>query len=228
MEDVGLNDILNIFRGKLFLIIVVTALVTTAGSMYIMFFQTPLFMSESTMVLTAPTSTSSTANSAESITQNDVLLNQKLVSTYSEIIKSRKILSQVISQLKLKYTTEELNSMITVSSKKDTEMLQIMVLNEDAKVSANIADTVAEVFSKEIINIYNIKNVSIIDKAQVSDSPYNVSIIKEIVMFLIIGLVAAFGLSFIIYLFDTTVKDPDEVERKLGIPVLSVIPIYKR
>ncbi|MCX8074598.1 MAG: Wzz/FepE/Etk N-terminal domain-containing protein [Clostridia bacterium] len=228
MEEIELNDILNIFRGKIFFIIILTLVITTIGSVYVTFFQKPLYMAETTMVLTAPVSANSNGQSTQAITQNDILLNQKLVSTYGEIIKSKKISSKVIENLKLNYTPQQINSMVTVSFKKNTEMLQINVLSDDPQNSANIANNVAEVFGKEIVSIYNIKNVSIIDKAEVNNSPYGFNVIKDIIMFFTIGFVLSIILSFVIYFFDTTVKNPEEVELKTGLPLLAIIPIYKK
>lgn len=227
MEDLELKDVLNIFQQKILLIITITVVITTVGILYTMFIQKPIYNSDVTMVLTAPINNAESNVSSDRITQNDVLLNQKLVSTYSEIIKSRKLAGQVISNLKLDYKPEKLAEMIIVNSKKDTEMLQIRVLDEDPKLASQIANNLAEVFSKEIISIYNIKNVSIIDKGEVSDSPYNVSIAKQIIMFFCVGIVLSLVLVFAIYYFDTSVKDPDQVEKKLGMYILSTIPIYK-
>ncbi|MDF2866062.1 MAG: hypothetical protein K0R72_880 [Clostridia bacterium] len=227
MEELELKDILNIFFQKIVLVIIITAIITTAGMLYTLFVQTPMYKSDVTMVLTAPTSLKDESKSADTITQSDVLLNQKLVSTYGEIVKSRKIASQVIDKLKLSYSPDELNNMISVNSKKDTEMLQITVSNEDPKIAADVANNVAEVFGKEIVNIYNIKNVSIIDRALETDSPYNISIVKQIILFFFSGIVISLFFVFISYYFDTTVKDPEEVEKRLGMSVLSAIPIYK-
>lgn len=226
MEELEIKDILAIFGQKIVMIVILTAIITTTGILYTLFIQTPMYSSNVTMVLTAPTSLKDDSTSTSTITQNDLLLNQKLVSTYGEIVKSRKISDQVIKNLALKYSPEELTKLISVSSKKDTEMLQITVVNKDPEIAASVANSLAEVFSKEIVNIYNIKNVSIIDKAIVSDSPYNISIAKQIILFFCSGIVISLFLSFVLYYFDTTVKDPEEVEKRLGMSVLSVVPIY--
>lgn len=229
MEDFSLSDILNIFRGKLLLIIIIISLVTTSGMTYVLFLKTPLYSSETTMVLTAPTNSSaSTSTSSDTITQSDILLNQKLVSTYSEIIRSKKVINKVINNLSIKNTVDEVSEMITVSSINDTEMLQIKVLNADPVIASKIANNIADVFSKEIVEIYNIQNVSIIDSAEVSKMPSNINIIKEILIFFAIGIILGLGVSFLIYLLDTTVKNPEEVESKLGLPILTVIPVQKR
>jgi capsular polysaccharide biosynthesis protein len=226
MEELEIKDILNIFQQKLVMIIILTAIITASGILYTLFIQTPMYKSNVTMVLAAPTNTTEEATATSTITQGDLLLNQKLVSTYSEIIKSRKISSQVIINLGLKYSIEQWNSMISVNSRKDTEMLEIVVTNANPEIAASIVNNVAEVFSKEIVNIYNIKNVSIIDKGIVASSPYNISIIKQVILFFFSGIIISLFLSFILYYFDTTVKDPEEVEKRLGMSVLSVIPVY--
>jgi capsular polysaccharide biosynthesis protein len=226
MEELEIKDILNIFQQKLVMIIILTAIITASGILYTLFIQTPMYKSNVTMVLATPTNTTEEATATSTITQGDLLLNQKLVSTYSEIIKSRKISSQVIINLGLKYSIEQWNSMISVNSRKDTEMLEIVVTNANPEIAASIVNNVAEVFSKEIVNIYNIKNVSIIDKGIVASSPYNISIIKQVILFFFSGIIISLFLSFILYYFDTTVKDPEEVEKRLGMSVLSVIPVY--
>ena len=105
------------------------------------------------------------------IDNNTVSLNQKLVSTYREIIKSKRVLKQVIDNLDLDYEFGALEKMISVNSINDTEIISVVVKNEDPVVAMKIANEVAEIFCDEIVEIYQIKNVNIIDKAEVNDVP---------------------------------------------------------
>ena len=72
--------------------------------------------------------------------------------------------------------------------------------------------------------IYDIENVSVIDVAIEENSPYNVSFVKNIVIFAFGGIVIAMAIIFVGMLVDNTVKNQDEVERLLGVPVIAVIP----
>ena len=65
--------------------------------------------------------------------------------------------------------------MITVSSVKDTEIINVEVSNEDPKEAKKIVNEIANVFSSEIITIYNLKNIKVIDSGMVSENPYNVN-----------------------------------------------------
>ena len=156
--------------------------------------------------------------------QNDSMLNQNLIGTYSQIITSRKVLSQVIDNLKLKITVEELSNNITTSSVENTEIIQITVNNENKKDAAKIADEVAKVFVSEIQEIYNLENVTIIDKAAVPTSPYNINYVKDNVIYLLVGIILSFGVVFVMYYFDTTIKSSEVIEEKIGLTVIGIVP----
>ena len=76
-----------------------------------------------------------------------------------------------------------------------------------------------------IVNIYSIKNVSIIDYAEVSANPYNISLLKQVVLMLLVGLVLSMAVVFVMFYFDTTIKSTEEIETKIGLPTLGVVPI---
>ena len=163
-------------------------------------------------------------NTKKEYSQSDSQLNQNLIGTYSEIIKSRKVLSKVIDNLKLKMSVEELSSHITTSSVEETEIIQITVENEKAKDAKKITDEVADVFSDEIQDIYNLENVAIIDKAEEAKAPFNVNYVKDNIIYLVIGVVLSFGVVFVMYYFDTSIKSSEIVEEKLGLTVIGVVP----
>ena len=125
-------------------------------------------------------------------------------------------------------TTKELSNSITTSSVEETEIIQITVENAKAKDAQKITDEVAKVFSKEIKDIYNLENVTIIDKAELAKSPYNVNYVKDNIVYLVIGIVLSFGVVFVMYYFDTSIKSSDIVEEKLGLTVIGIVPKEER
>ena len=199
----------------------ITIFIFAVGIVYTMVLKTPLYKGDTTLILVKKED----ADSSSSLTQNDIVLNQKLVATYSVIIKSRRVLNQVISQLKLNESTKELSKKVTVSNKSDTEIIQISVSDEDPKRAAQIADTIADVFKQEVMEIYSLENVTIIDEAEVQSTPYNIQLGKSFLLFFAAGLVVAGGVVFAIYYFDTSIKSSEEVENRLGIPVIGNIPV---
>ena len=97
------------------------------------------------------------------------------------------------------------------------------ILENNLKAKA-IANEIAKVFSKEIESIYEIKNLSIIDYADENTIPYNINVPKQMVISVLVSFVLACGIIFVMFYFDTTIKSSEEIEEKIGLPVLGVVP----
>lgn len=224
MEEINLKELFEYFVSKLPIIVIAALLTTLVGIAYGLWFQKPMYNSYTTIVLTR-TDNGSTTTDGTGITQSDVLLNQNLVSTYREIIKSKRILNQVINNLDLSISTDELEKNISVTSEKDTEVIKISVNSSNPTDAKDIANEIERVFSNEIISIYNIKNITIIDYAEEDTTPYNINVPKQIILAFLIGFILACAVIFVTFYFDTTIKSSEEIENKLGLPVLGVVPL---
>lgn len=224
MEEINLKELFEYFVSKLPIIVIAALLTTLVGIAYGLWIQKPMYNSYTTIVLTR-TDNDSTTTDGTGITQSDILLNQNLVSTYREIIKSKRILNQVINNLDLNISTDELEKNISVTSEKDTEVIKISVNSSNPTDAKDIANEIERVFSNEIISIYNIKNITIIDYAEEDATPYNINVPKQIILAFLIGFILACAVIFVTFYFDTTIKSSEEIENKLGLPVLGVVPI---
>ncbi len=223
MEELDLKELLSLFWSKIFQIIVIVLIVTGVGVIYTYGFTTPKYSSSTTLVLTG-SEPSTSSDATNSITTTDITLNSKLVSTYSELVKSSKVLRQVISNLGIDVNEDELRKNVTVKSVEDTEVIKITVTNANAAYSAKIANEIAKIFSGMVSDIYNINNIYIVDEAEVSNTPSNIHHSKDIMIFGFLGLVISIMYVLIANMLDTTVKTPEDVEKGVGLPVLVTIP----
>ena len=217
MEEIDLKEVLNYYKSKLAWIIITVLLIIAIGNIYRIFTRIPLYKSDTSIVLV-----SSNQNTNSSYT--DLQVNKNLVSTYSEIIRSRKVLEPVINNLELDYSYNILKSNVSVAAVTDTEIIKITVSDKDPKKAKRIADEIATVFSKEVQEIYKLDNVSIVDKAVQSTKPYNINHIKDNIIFIGIGLIISCGIIFIVFYFDTTIKTSEEIENKLGLTIIGTVP----
>lgn len=227
MEELDIIELLYALKNKIKYIVIIVVVFALLGLIYSKFLVTPMYKSSTTFVLSKSkdiTIQYENNTNSEAITQNDITLNSKLVSTYSEIIRSKTIAKEVINSLGLDMTISEFISGVSVTSKDDTELIEITVSNSDSKLSADIANSLAEVFREKVNEIYKIDNLSVIDVAEPSDVPYNIGTIKNILLFAVIGLVLSCGVIFIIVYFDDTIKDEKDIESLLNIPVIASIP----
>lgn len=221
MEEINIKDFLDYYKKFIVLVVMVVLLFILGIGLYDKVFKTPLYSTYTTLVLVKD----ETTDSVDTISQSDIILNQKLVSTYREIIKSRLVLEQVIHNLNLSYTLEQMQKMIDVQSKEDTEILKITVTDSEPQMASKIANNLAEVFDHEITKIYKLNNVSIIDRAEVPENPSNNHFVRDIILAALIGFTGSSAIIFIIFYFDDTIRSVDEVEGEVGTPVIA--KIYK-
>lgn len=219
MDEINLQEFLYNLRKKIPILIIATLIGAILGGVNLIFMTKPMYESSTTLILVK-----SNSESNSSITQTDIVLNQKLIGTYSEIIKSRSVAKEVIDSLGIDMSVEELISSITVSSKTDTEILKITVRNDDNNLAPKIASTLADVFTKKVKEIYDIDNVAIIDEAEVPTKPYNTNSLKTIGIFTFCALLVTVLFIFVVTYFSNTVKDEEELERLLNLRVLAIIP----
>ena len=106
MEEMDLKELFNIFWSKKVQIILIILIFITIGVIYTVNFTTPMYDSSTTLVLVSSADDKLTTNTM--ITATDVSLNSKLVSTYSQLIKSKNVLREVISNMKIDIEEENL------------------------------------------------------------------------------------------------------------------------
>lgn len=225
MEEIDLKELFKVFWNKKIQIILIVAIFIVLGVIYTIGFVKPKYSSSTTLLLA---SSNKNAATDTTITASDMTVNSKLVSTYSTLIKSKNILGTVISNLDIDIDEEILRKNITVSAVKDTEVIEISVTNEDAKVAAKIANEIAKVFIEKVKEeFYKIENVHVVDVAEVEEEPSNINHEKDVIIFAAIGVVVSVAYVFIAYMLDTTIKTAEEIESMFQLPVIASIPIYE-
>ena len=225
MEELDLKELFFMFWNKKLEIILITLMFVAVGIGYSYFFVKPEYTSTTSLVLAQSSSSGQTGDGAISAT--DLTMNSKLVSTYSELIKRKAILGQVCENLNIPDSNiQELRGKIKVNSAKNTEIIEISVTNKDPNKAAAIAFEIAKVFGEKIVEIYNISNVYLLDRAEANAVPSNINHMKDVVIFAFIGLVIAAVYVLIANMLDNTIKTEQDVEATTELLVLSSIQKY--
>ena len=221
-DEMTLEDIFKALKKRWLLIVSVTLMFLIGGSVFVLFFgPVPQYQSSTTVLVDYR------ASETEALTQNDINLSQKLVQTYTEIIKSLTILNPVIEEMDLSLTPNELLKKIAVSQVNETEIIKISVTDEDPILARDIANTLAEIFSEEISHIMKVDSTSILDEAVLPTTPLAQNKVTKIAIAGILGMMVSVGLVFLFEYLDRSIKTADETEALLGVPVLGVIPKSK-
>lgn len=218
-ETISLKELLQTLRKRLSLILSITFIAVLISGVVSYFFLTPTYQASTQLLV------NQSKNEQTAFNLGEVQTNLQLINTYNVIIKSPAILEVVIKDLNLDMTAEELNKKITVQTEKDSQVVNLSVQDANVDTAAKIANKTADVFKTGIVKIMNVDNVSVLAKATVADhqSPIKPRPLLNIAIAMVVGLMAGVGLAFLLEYLDNTIKDEQEIEKLLGLPVLGVI-----
>lgn len=71
-------------------------------------------------------------------------------------------------------------------------------------------------------------NISIVDRAQMPRSPYKPNLMNNLAVALGVGLLLGLGAAFGLESLDETIKVPEDIEGKLGMPLIGAIPMLEK
>ena len=225
-EEIELLQYWEVLR-KRWVIVMVLPLIAALTSGVISYYVIKPVYQASTTLIVGKKATEDGLAAAQMLDNNVLLANQQLAKTYATIAQSRTVEENVIKDLNLSLNVTGLNSLISINPVKTTEILEIQVTNTDPVLAATIANTMAQEFSKAVIEIKKVDSVSIVDKAVTPDTPVRPNKMLNILIAFVVGLMASVGLVLLLEYLDNTIKTSDDVEKFLGIPVLGVIPTYQ-
>lgn len=161
------------------------------------------------------------------LTYANMQVNNELVNDYRELIKSRLVNTTVISELGLDgITPDELAEKLSATFKQNTRIMVLSSDNENRELSMKIANKVAEVFKRKVVDIMNVENVQIIDTAILPNKPYMPNKQQNVFVGAFLGLMLGLAIVFMIEYLDGTIRTEEDIKKQLEIPVLGDIPKF--
>ncbi len=167
-------------------------------------------------------------NTDSMITFSDLQLSAALTDDYAQIIKSRTVMKRVIEKLGLDLDYKELRKLVEVVNPDSTHVIQIKVICDDVALSRNIANALLNISIEQIYQVIGSSEPTIIDVAE-ADAVEDVS--PSLLKYLIIGALLGAALVCVVVIvrmmMNTTIQTEEDINRYLGIPVLSAVPYYR-
>lgn len=164
-------------------------------------------------------------------TPADVSGLQQLTETMSETVSSRPVADAVIKQLDLKTSPETfLDDNLDASPIGDSLLVQVNYKDSDPERAKKVANTVGDVFSKQISDYSSDNNgitATVVENAVTPDDPVSPNPLRNGLLALILGLVLGVGLAFLLEYLDDSWRSPEEAEQISGVPTYGVIPAFK-
>ena len=204
LEDLNLYELLRFYVRNLRTIAAVVWVFFVMGLVYSTNIQKPLYRSTSTLIL-AKESTS------------DGTKNESLINNFSELMRSRSVLEPAIEKLQLTTTYEELSKNVAATSTKNTEIIKLSVVSDNAEQSQDIAEEIITSFQAKVKALYGTDKLQVLDTASTPKLPFNVNKKLQIGVFSLSGFVATITLLFFIFDYRSTRKPAATPTSKAGL-----------
>ncbi len=222
-NEFDLGKLFAIFTSNWIVIAVTTVVLGLLGFFYSTFFISPTYSSN---LLLCVSNTTSGSEQYIYYNQTDILASNKLVNACGDIITSDSVLEKVSDKLGNKYSAKMIRGMISINSEEESQIFKLSILCNDPDDACLIANTIGDI-APVIINDYlKPTSLKVLDYAKPSSTPIAPNIMRNAVVFALLGLVASYGFFFLRSQFDIYIRNEDDIKNLFGdVPILGVVPV---
>lgn len=167
---------------------------------------------------------SSDGENASSTQYNELNASQLMANDIAELAQSATVMERTADKLGM----ESLSGYdIAVQSSTTTRVIDISVTSESAAGSAGVANGLSGVLSDVAQDVMGVQSVNVVDEAKVPDAPSGPPRAMYTAVAFLAGLFLAVAIVVVMDMVNTRVRNPEEAEEMLGIPVIGRIPRIK-
>ncbi len=216
-EKLDLSFLFDVLK-KYFVIVVLSGILCGIAGFAVSYFVIPKkYQSKALLYVENNT------QSSESVNINDINAAQKLVNTCQIIFKSSTMMDNLIANLDLPYTKEQLNSMITANSVNSTEVMEIIVESGNAQEAQTIVNELIELSVQEFTRVIKSGSIEVVDYGEVNTNPSSPNVPMITLAALFVGIVVSYMIVLIRDMLDVVIKQSDNIAQMYDVPVFAEI-----
>lgn len=171
-------------------------------------------------------------NTMETYNNEEITLYQRLITTYSEIIKSKNIINKSIKDSNINSLKEidekiEYKSVVgslTVNPISNTQIIEIKYSSKNPQESYDLLYSITENLMEYSKEIYPTVNIKVLEQVNVNNDNLMSKKIMVIGIAFIGGLIVSIGAVVMNMYFNNTFKNKESLEKELGLAVIGAIP----
>lgn len=119
----------------------------------------------------------------------------------------------------------QLDSLRTQTLDVDERSIQYNIIKREVDTNRQLYDGLLQRYKEVgVAGQLTGNNISIVDRAQVPRGPYKPSLVMNLALGLLAGLMLGVLMAFVLEFLDDTLKTPDDIEQRLKMAVLGIIP----
>lgn len=154
----------------------------------------------------------------------DLNIGTSLTADYEALITCDPVTEQVISDLNLDCTPQELLGMITITNPADTRVLEITARTTSPKLSKDLANKFMDVSLEYLPETMSTNPPNIAQRAKLPEQKSGPSNSRNTLLGALVGLIIALGWLTIQYMMDDTIHSAEDFKTYFGIVPLATIP----
>ena len=210
--------LLSVLKAKIALILVLSILSGVVGFCTASFLMPKRYEASVNMIVNMR------SDMLNPVTSDNITSAQDLVDTYAIIIKSNKVLNQVIEKLGVKMSYEELSNMIRVDPIRSTQVMKIAAQCEDTDLAIRIVQTISEIAPDIVADAVEAGSCKVVSDVYARHNPVSPDVTRIVVLFAGFMFILACAVVVLRELCNDFIIDESDMEKKLGISVLGLIP----
>ncbi|HFE9683162.1 TPA: YveK family protein [Clostridium perfringens] len=227
MEEntISLQEIIYALKKRWKLIALITIAATLVSAILSFFVIKPQYEATTKLFIGKQETSQNTAN----YDNNDIMMYQKLMKTYAELVKTSDLVTNAVKSVNLDYNQKEIKEILTnlnVTPSADTQILDLSFKGENPKEVLKITEAITNEFISESKELIPNGNVQIIQKAQLPEHPVSPNKKLNILIAFFLGLMVGIGVVLLIEYLDNTFKSREDLEKTLDLPIIGTIPDY--
>ncbi len=219
-DEIELMDLVFILIRRWKLIVMVAIPVIVLGLAFAMT-RPSVYSAEATLMVS-----SGQIYSINNLDNAEISKNQKLVSSYTEIARSKSIMRSVIRKLDLDEEPEEVAKLVKVTPVEDTEFIKISYKDKNSQRAALLTNEVAEEFISKIKKVMSFENLKIVEKAEVPEKPLPKKRALILAISIVLGGMLGVFIAFMMEFLHSKLRKPEDIEKIMGCSVLANIPDF--
>ena len=218
-EQLSIMNIVDMLLRKWYILFVAAIVGGIVAFLFTDLFIAPKYEAEITLYVNA-----SNYQQKEEISNANITASQQLVNTYAEILKARNFLEKITSNLDGKYTPNQIQSMLTMESVNETEVLSVSVKGTNADDVYKIALLLSEYSTDELKNVVGAGSVTILESPLKPENPVSPNVRANTLIGVLLGIIFAGLIIIVLDLLDTRIKSGEEFANNYEEPLLGEIP----
>ena len=171
-------------------------------------------------------------NITETYNNEEINLYQRLITTYSEVIKSKKLINESIKGSKMNYLQDKYKNInydllmenLTVNPIANTQIIEIKYKSLNQQQSYDLLYSITENLISYSKELYPNVNITVLEQVHVNLNQLMNKKLTIIGLGLILGLIVGIGGIIGVMYLNNTYKNQKSLEEEIGLTVIGVIP----